>query len=283
MPLIPSLTWPWTTNRRRVAPQPSNTRLTSLWRVVGGRWMHARVSHSIDATLPAVVLVHGLGVSSRYMAPLGERLAEEVRVFAPDLPGYGRSQKPPRPLDVPQLADALVAWMDAVALPRATLVGNSFGAQIVVDLAARYPDRVDRLILIGPTMDAAARTVFGQFVRWAHSIPLEPPMLILTVMRDVLEFGLLRAAWTLHYAMVDHLEEKLPLVQAPTLAIRGEWDALASQAWIERIAAAAPYGHAMTLPGGGHAVNYDAVEPTAGIIRRFVAGPVVGAPWRSAA
>ena len=83
--------------------------------------------------------------------------------------------------------------------------------------------------------------------------------------------------------MVDHLEEKLPRVRVPTLVMRGEWDALASKRWVELLAASAPFGHHLTLPGGGHAINYDAVEPTAGIVKRFVAGPAAGAPPRVAA
>ncbi len=56
-----------------------------------------------------VVLVHGLVVSSRYMVPTAERLAPHCRVFAPDLPGFGGSEKPPRVLDVAGLSDALSA------------------------------------------------------------------------------------------------------------------------------------------------------------------------------
>jgi 2-hydroxy-6-oxonona-2,4-dienedioate hydrolase len=74
-----------------------------------------------------VVLVHGLVVSSRYMVPTAERLTSHCRVFAPDLPGFGRNEKPPRALDVAGLSDALSAWMGELGLERAALVGNSFG------------------------------------------------------------------------------------------------------------------------------------------------------------
>jgi pimeloyl-ACP methyl ester carboxylesterase len=89
------------------------------------------------------VLVHGLGLSGRYMLPLAACLADAYRVFLPDLPGFGDSSHPHEVLDVGGLADALAAWLDAMDLPRVALLGNSFGCQIIVDLAARHPDRLD--------------------------------------------------------------------------------------------------------------------------------------------
>jgi pimeloyl-ACP methyl ester carboxylesterase len=62
---------------------------SSSWTQVNGRRMHARVGGRVGA--PAVVLLHGLGVSSRYMLPLARELAPHFRVYAVDLPGFGRS------------------------------------------------------------------------------------------------------------------------------------------------------------------------------------------------
>jgi 2-hydroxy-6-oxonona-2,4-dienedioate hydrolase len=62
---------------------------------------------------PVVVLAAALGLSSWAMLPLAELFALQFTVHAPDLPGFGRSAKPSRALDVPGLADALAAWMEA--------------------------------------------------------------------------------------------------------------------------------------------------------------------------
>ena len=72
-----------------------------------------------------MVLVHGLGVSSRYMLPTLALLAPRARVFAPDLPGFGHSTKPPHTLSLAELADSLADWMSATGLDRAVLLGNS--------------------------------------------------------------------------------------------------------------------------------------------------------------
>jgi len=72
--------------------------------------MHARVSEGPTTEgSPTVVLVHGLVVSGRYMLPTLELLAPAFRVYSPDLPGFGKSEKPPRVLDVAGLSDALAA------------------------------------------------------------------------------------------------------------------------------------------------------------------------------
>lgn len=129
-------------------------KLESVWTRVGGLRVHARASGGpAPEERTAVVLVHGLIVSSRYMVPTAERLALHRRVFAPDLPGFGRSERPLEPLDVAALADALSDWMGQVGLERATLVGNSMGCQVIADLAVRHPGRVEQAVLQGPTMN----------------------------------------------------------------------------------------------------------------------------------
>jgi pimeloyl-ACP methyl ester carboxylesterase len=104
-----------------------------------------------------VVLIHGLGLSGRYMLPVAERLARHVPVYLPDLPGFGDSAKPDRALDVPALADALAGWIEAMALAPVALLGNSFGCQIIADLAARHPVLVERAVLEERTSDEPFR------------------------------------------------------------------------------------------------------------------------------
>jgi pimeloyl-ACP methyl ester carboxylesterase len=97
--------------------------------------------------------VHGLVASSRYMVPTHKRLVAYYRVYAPDLPVFGESEKPRRVLDVTGLCDSLAAWIREIGLERAALVGISFGCQIIADLAVRHPERVERAVLQGPAMN----------------------------------------------------------------------------------------------------------------------------------
>ena len=96
--------------------------------------------------------MHGMVISSRYMVPTALELAPLCPVYAVDLPGYGDSVKPHSILDLPELADALAAWMDAMRFPAAHLVANSFGCQVLAEFALRHAHRMDRLVFQGPTV-----------------------------------------------------------------------------------------------------------------------------------
>ena len=203
-------------NRDRRIPKPE-----SRWTLVDGLRMHARVSEGPTTEgSPTVVLVHGLVVSGRYMLPTLELLAPAFRVYSPDLPGFGKSEKPPRVLDVAGLSDALAAWMGTVGLGSAALVGNSLGCQIVADLAARRPDLVEQAVLQGPTMDPRARFLPRLAARFLLDAPREPLPLLPIELRDYWAAGTRRGWRTLRHALKDRIEEKLPCVRAPALVVR---------------------------------------------------------------
>src|SRR4029453_4075407 len=95
---------------------PDSTR-TRRWTQTTAGLMHARVSGDLSGRDPALVLlVHGLVISSRYMVPTAVALAPLCTTRATHLPGYGDSAKPRTFLRIDGLADALVAWMDALRL-----------------------------------------------------------------------------------------------------------------------------------------------------------------------
>lgn len=230
--------------------------LQSTWTQVGPWRLHARVGGCETSSELPVVLVHGLSVSSRYLVPTAKRLAASRAVYAPDLPGFGASDKPDHSLDIPALARALLAWMDATGLDRVVMLGNSMGCQTIVDVGARHPERLAAAILVGPTPDPAARSVLGHAWRLARDLPHEPLTSILTQGGDYLRAGIKRTLATLRYALADPFEEKLRLVAAPTLVVRGSLDPIAPRAWCEQVAAALPAGSFLEIPDGPHALNF---------------------------
>ncbi|MDP9476918.1 MAG: alpha/beta hydrolase [Actinomycetota bacterium] len=239
--------------------------------MVDGLRVHARVSvDPVPEGSPAVVLVHGLVVSSRYMIPTAQKLAPHHEVCVPDLPGFGRSGKPPSVLDVAGLSDSLAAWMETVGLGSAVLVGNSVGCQVVADLALRHPERVERAVLQGPTMDPEARTTLRQAARLALDGTREPPSLLPVMLLDYASAGLRRSFATFRYALRDPIEEKLPRIQAPTLVVRGERDPIVPQRWAERAARLLPEGRLVVVPGAAHTMNYAAPSELARVVREFL-------------
>ena len=246
-------------------------KLESIWTRVGGLRVHARASEGpAPEERTAVVLVHGLIVSSRYMVPTAERLALYRRVFAPDLPGFGRTERPLKPLNVAGLADALSAWMGAVGLERAALVGNSMGCQVIADLAVRHPARVERAVLQGPTMDPKGRSVPEQVGRFLLDVPREPLSLVPIELLDYLSAGTRQAWRTLRYALEDRIEEKLPYMRVPTLVVRGSRDPIATQRWAEEVTGLLPMGRLSVIPGAAHAANYGWAARFARIVHNFL-------------
>lgn len=243
----------------------------SCWAVVDGLRMHARVSASqAPEGAPVVILVHGLVVSSRYMVPTLSLLAPCYRVYAPDLPGFGRSEKPSRALDIPGLARALDGWMEAMGLESAVLVGNSMGCQVIAELAVCRPDRMERAVLQGPVMDPGARTLPQQAARLALDCLREPPSLLLIEVLDLLVAGPLRSLHTFRYAAEDKIEEKLPLLRAPTLVLHGGRDPIVPEQWARELAGLLPDGRLVVVEEAAHAMNYDAPSELARHVRAFV-------------
>jgi 2-hydroxy-6-oxonona-2,4-dienedioate hydrolase len=244
--------------------------LRSVWSPVGGLSIHARVSEGGPPGGLPVVLVHGYGVSGSYMVPVARRIAAERPVYVPDLPGHGRSDKPERPLRVPELAEALRGWMDAVGLRRAALLGNSMGCQIAAELAVRDPARVDRLILVGPTADAEARTAGRQVLRLLRTGPFERPSIVLLLGVDYFRAGPKLLVEELKAMLEDRIEDKLPRIKAPALVIRGGRDAIVPRPWADRVARLVGADCVLEIPRAGHAPNYSAPDALMRLIRPFL-------------
>jgi pimeloyl-ACP methyl ester carboxylesterase len=201
-----------------------------------------------------IVLVHGLS-SSRTLKPLIRALGSRRPVFAPDLPGFGMSDQPIHPLDISGLADALRRWLLDNQLAPAIVIGISFGCQVAVDLAARHPAAVERLVLVGPTVDPDARSASRMALRWARNAPHSSPRLAPTIVHDFIDAGPWRSMWTLRRALEDPIEEKLSEIEAPTLVVRPERDRLVPEDWSKRVAELIPDAELVVLTKAGHSIG----------------------------
>ncbi len=240
-----------------------------VWTDVGGLRIHARVAGPADA--PPLVLVHGLGVSSRYFGPLFAALDGEARIWAPDLPGFGRSPRPRAPLDLSGLVEAFSTWLGAVGLRRAVMLGNSVGCQIIVRIADESPARATALVLTSPTMDAAARSVPRQVGRWLRVAPREPWRLWPVVAAEYLRAGL-RTSWRLFAsALRDRPEDALRRIAVPVVVMRGARDPIVGGAWAALLSRAARRGRLVEVPAGAHALPFDAPEAVAAATRPLLA------------
>ena len=108
--------------------------------------VHSVVSGRADG--PAVVLSNSLGSTHVMWAPQLAELEERFMVIRYDTRGHGKSPVPAGPYSIDDLADDVIALLDGLGVERAHIVGLSLGGMTAMRLAARNPERVDRLVLL---------------------------------------------------------------------------------------------------------------------------------------
>jgi pimeloyl-ACP methyl ester carboxylesterase len=227
---------------------------------------------SFDRSLPAVVLLHGAGfdhstwaLHSRWFAHHGHS------VLAPDLPGHGRSSGKPLPT-IAEMADWTAALLDAAGATKARLVGHSMGSLIALETAARHPDKVSALSLmgtaatmtVGPDLlkaaeanDAAAIdmvSIWGLGFRAELGGSLAPGLWMHQGAQRVLERtapGVLHSDLNACNAYQNALAAAAQ-VKVPTTVILGERDMMTPAKAGKALAAAIPNARTIVLPGAGH-------------------------------
>jgi 2-hydroxy-6-oxonona-2,4-dienedioate hydrolase len=205
-----------------------------------------------------VVCVHGFGVTGAYFRPFAVALGRPALV--PTLRDH---------VHLAGLADELVQLLDRHGLERAPFVANSMGCQVVTELAIRAPERVAALVLVGPTVDPHVRPLARFVPRFVLDAAREPPSLLALVVRDYLLMGPRAFLATAQHAWRHRIEERLPLVQAPALVVRGARDPFVSQRWCEEAAELLPRGQLAVLDGA-HAVHYSAPRALSRLVERFL-------------
>ncbi len=98
------------------------------------------------------LLIHGWSSSWYAMSPLMDLLSQRFRCMAVDLPGYGQSPRLPMRTTIPDYADILADLLAKVTDKPAVLVGHSMGGMTSITMALRHPERVERMVLLGPTI-----------------------------------------------------------------------------------------------------------------------------------
>jgi len=124
-----------------------------------------------DPDAPPVVCVHGVaGHAGRFRQLAEERWAERFHVVAPDLRGHGRSGwEPPWTFET-YVAD-LIETIDGLGLAQPDWVGHSFGGRLILELAARHPERIRRAVLLDPAI-----RILPEVAEWIAASELEEPV-----------------------------------------------------------------------------------------------------------
>lgn len=212
------------------------------------------------------VLVHGIGVSSQYFERLALELATIGMVYLVDLPGFAGVPRPRTELEIGDFADVLARWIRHEGLVDPVVIGHSMGAQIVTELLATQPGIADHAVLIGPPVNLEERSSARQALRLVQSSVRESSKTRRIAMSGYLRCGPRWFLQVLPRMMTYPIEERLPLVTAELLVIRGVHDAVAPEAWIEMVCSLPAQAHWVEIPGAAHAVIYDHSDEVARLI-----------------
>ena len=254
---------------------------------------------------PTVVLLHGLGATNASMLPAMWDLAQDHRVIAPDLPGFGESQKPVRSYDAAFYARWLHDLLRRLEVGRAHLVGNSMGGRVAIEAGIRHPEQVDRLVLLAPSPAFIRGREFVRIVRLLRPelavipMPLRHRAVVLGIRRmfsrpsrlpdtwfDAAADEFLRVFKTrrgrvafFSAARQIYLEEphgeqgfwdRLPALQRPSLFVWGERDRLVPARFAPHVERALPRATSIVFEDCGHVPQYEFPDRTNETIRGFL-------------
>ena len=190
-----------------------------------------------------LVLVPGLGLDERSSARLRRSVPADVVL----LPGMGRRGP------VPSLEDLAALLRADLGPAPVVLVGHSQSCQVVA-AAAERDARVRAVVLVGPTTDPRLRSPAGLVRRWLATAVAEPWRVYPPVVAQWLATGpaAMRRLW--EQTAPDRIEDRLPRLPVPVTVVRGTRDRLCPHDWAVRLAAAAPRGRLVEVPGAAHLV-----------------------------
>jgi pimeloyl-ACP methyl ester carboxylesterase len=256
--------------------------------------------HYLEAGRGApVVLLHGLGGDGSRWGPNIGPLAKDFHVFALDQIGFGQSDKPLANYHTGMLAEFLVDFLQAVHVPKASLVGNSMGASVALYTAAHFPNAVDRIVLADgggfraagaaaaapapATPEAIRRRQLQNSVTRAETreffkILFHDKSLVTDRMVEEQYAMRLRSAFTIskmqeagEKGLGVLTEQEVRGVRAPTLVVWGKYDELADPSGADRLASTIPGATKVLVDNCGHLPQLEKSEEFNRIVREFLA------------
>lgn len=254
-----------------------------------------------------IVLLHGLTANLFVWDEWARRLSEHLRVIRLDLPGHGLTGPDPKDrYDWRQIAGSVVRFLDELGVARATLVGNSLGGAIAWQIAARHPERVDRLVLVAPVGYTANGQLPWLLRLLAH--PVSGPLLARLTPKGTFmqrlerthadpahvdpaqaerQYRLFRRAGNrdalgaiLRGGEALETEALLARIQVPTLILWGAEDPVLPPSNAQRFARDIDDAEVVVIPGAGHAPMLEQPERSVAMLYDFLGEN--NSRWRAA-
>ncbi len=230
---------------------------------------------------PAIVLIHGAGGNHLHW-PHQLRRLKSYRVFAPDLPGHGKSSGLGEQA-IDKYAAVVADWMAAIELEQAVIVGHSMGGAIAQTMAVQFPQLVSKLVLISTgavlsvntdllhllSTPASTPAAIDSVVKWSYARGTDEKLLEqartqLNETRTSVIYGDYLACNNFN------LTAELPNISTSTLVLCGEMDKMTPPDLSKQLAANIPHATLSLFPGGGHMLMLEQPEAVASALADFV-------------
>ncbi|HEY6041687.1 MAG TPA: alpha/beta fold hydrolase, partial [Anaerolineae bacterium] len=224
-----------------------------------------------------MLFIHGFGGYARQWKNQLNFFADDSRVVAPDLRGHGLSDKPDSLYSMQENVEDIHTVVQALNLPdKFIMLAHSFGGALAASYAAKYPERVEKLITIATPADYS--------INPAIRVALRSPRLVARLIYQLFPVAVGAPSFVLQLLYRNNMrvwdpDAVFPKVQAPTLVIVGHRDFVFSQRSYDRVAELIPTVQRMTVPVSAHMVMLERADATNRAIERFVGAASVS--WRN--
>ncbi|MFY9269205.1 MAG: alpha/beta fold hydrolase [Candidatus Manganitrophaceae bacterium] len=250
---------------------------------------------------PPLLLIHGLFDHLETWERMIPHLSNRFRIVAIDLPGFGKSPLPEKwAASLSGMIDSVIAFLDLKKLDRVSIVGSSMGGGVALGIAARDPERTERIVLINPygfpsppvAVEVARSRIRGKllpyllrgflFRRCARSIfsrSLHNQSLLTDALIEkvVAPFSSLRRRQDLFRFLegvsleeMREVDALLPQIRHPVLILWGQEDRWLQIDHAERLHRQLPESRIILLPDCGHLPQIDRPQAVAEAIGRFI-------------
>jgi pimeloyl-ACP methyl ester carboxylesterase len=273
---------------------------TSNFRVVDGIRIHYQ-EQFIDRDSEVIILLHGFCSSTYTWKDCFNSLVEAgYRVIAPDLKGFGFSEKPiDKQYSIIHQVNMIVRLMDSLGIKKASFVGNSYGGAISMACALRHPERVKNLVLLAPAHnnDAINRRLLKSSQWFVKSTGADLVAPLFLGSPNVLRFymskmfynksllteerydaylrplktanGQMAALTTIRQWQLEWIEAEMKKISVPTLIIWGEEDWALPVEWGADIHFSITKSEFIVIPECGHLPQEELPEDTCKLILDF--------------
>ncbi len=230
----------------------------------------ATVAYRVVGAGDPVVLVHGLAGSTRWWGGNIGALATHHQVYLVDLVGFGESRGRGR-FALAEASTLLARWLDLLRQERVALVGHSMGGLIAAELAADFPDRVSKLVLVNAAALPLDRRQIRRPLNLAWTVRQTPPRYLPILVGDAARAGPLTLWRARRDLLAADIRPKLAHIQAPTLVIWCAEDRLVPLSLGEQLQRAIPQAALAVIPHAGHIPMWERPDAFNALVGTFLA------------